>query len=209
MARLLHIEASPRKQRSHSRKVAGELLEAYRKANPDDEVATLDLWSIDLPPFDGDMLDAKYAVLRGQEQSPAQVEAWREVTREFENFARADKFVLSVPMWNFGIPYRLKHYIDVITQPGLAFSFSPETGYTGLVTGKPAAVVYASGGSYQPGSGAEASDLQKPYLELWLRFIGFEAIHAVHAAPTLGAPDDVTAMQRDAIERARTLAASL
>ena len=209
MARLLHIEASPRKQRSHSRKVAGALLDAYRKANPDDEVATLDLWSIDLPPFDGDMLDAKYAVLRGQEQSPAQVEAWREVTREFENFARADKFVLSVPMWNFGIPYRLKHYIDVITQPGLAFSFSPETGYTGLVTGKPAAVVYASGGSYAPGSGAEASDFQKPYVELWLRFIGFETLHALHAAPTLGAPDAVAAAEGSALAEAREIAAKL
>jgi putative NADPH-quinone reductase len=32
-------------------------------------------------------------------------------------------------MWNFGIPYKLKHYIDVLTQPGQTFNFDPTTGY--------------------------------------------------------------------------------
>lgn len=50
-------------------------------------------------------------------------------------------------MWNFGIPYRLKQYIDILVQPGYTFSYSPEQGYTGLVN-KPAAVVYARGGDY-------------------------------------------------------------
>ena len=53
-------------------------------------------------------------------------------------------------MWNFGIPYILKHYIDLIVQPGLTFSFSPSEGYKGLVTGKPVTVVYARGGAYGP-----------------------------------------------------------
>jgi FMN-dependent NADH-azoreductase len=44
-------------------------------------------------------------------------------------------------MWNFGVPYVLKHYIDVITQPGLTFSFNPATGFSGLVTGRPATVI--------------------------------------------------------------------
>ena len=65
-------------------------------------------------------------------------------------------------MWNFGVPYKLKHYIDVITQPGLSFSFSPETGYTGLVTGKPAAVIYARGGEYSSSEAAARMDFQKP-----------------------------------------------
>ena len=28
-------------------------------------------------------------------------------------------------MSNLGLPYILKHYIDIITQPGLAWSFDP------------------------------------------------------------------------------------
>ena len=29
------------------------------------------------------------------------------------DFTAADKYVLATPMWNFGVPYRLKHYIDL------------------------------------------------------------------------------------------------
>ncbi len=88
-------------------------------------------------------------------------------------------------MWNFGIPYKLKHYIDVLTQPGLTFSYSPSEGYKGLVTGKPAAVVYARGGSYPPGSGAEGMDFQKSYFETLLKFIGFTDIRPIVVEPTL------------------------
>ncbi|UQX13255.1 NAD(P)H-dependent oxidoreductase [Candidatus Mycobacterium methanotrophicum] len=34
-------------------------------------------------------------------------------------------------MWNSGIPYVLKQWIDNVTQPGWAFGFDPERGYTG------------------------------------------------------------------------------
>ena len=47
-------------------------------------------------------------------------------------------------MWNAGIPYILKQFIDVVSQPGMVFGFDPEPGYTGLLTGRKAAVVYTS-----------------------------------------------------------------
>ena len=109
-------------------------------------------------------------------------------------------------MWNFSIPYILKHYIDVITQPGLAFSFDPDAGYTGLVSG-PVTMLYSSGGTYHDGSGAEAMDHQKPYLEAWLAFIGLTDVTRVIVAPTLAAPDDVDTTANDAIEEASRIAA--
>jgi len=87
-------------------------------------------------------------------------------------------------MWNFSIPYRLKHYIDIITQPKMAFKVS-ETGYEGLVVNRRAVVIYTSGGEYKQPPAA-AFDLQSKYLELWLHFIGFQDIVAVTAAPMLG-----------------------
>jgi FMN-dependent NADH-azoreductase len=54
-----------------------------------------------------------------------------------------------LPMWNFGVPYVFKPYIDVLIQPGL-ISFDPQSGYKGLVTGKKAAAMYARGGAYGP-----------------------------------------------------------
>jgi hypothetical protein len=46
-------------------------------------------------------------------------------------------------MWNFGIPYKLKHWIDVITQPGLTFRFDPAQGYLPLLKDRPTVVIIA------------------------------------------------------------------
>lgn len=206
MATLLYIESSPRKERSHSIKVANSFLDTYAGANPNDTIDRLDLWAQALPRFDGDMLNAKYSIMQGQDQSAAEQAAWREVQTLFQRFAAADKYVFSVPMWNFGIPYMLKHYIDVITQPGLAWTFSPDTGYSGLVTGKKAAVIYSSAGEYHPGSGAEARDNQKPYFEGWLGFVGITDVSRVVVAPTVGDRDAVTATVGRAADEAAALA---
>ena len=110
-------------------------------------------------------------------------------------------------MWNFGIPYRLKQYIDLLVQPGYTFSFSEDKGYEGLVVGKPLLVVYARGGEYPADSEAEAFDMQTKYIELIFRFIGFEDIRSVIVEPTLQAgPDIAKAKRQAAIDRVKTIA---
>ena len=63
----------------------------------------------------------------------------------------ADGYLFSVPMWNAGVPYILKQFIDVVSQPGMVFAFDPAAGYTGLLTGKKAASIYTSA-VYGPGA---------------------------------------------------------
>jgi FMN-dependent NADH-azoreductase len=206
MAKLLYIESSPRKERSASIAVANRFLDAYKKAHPGDLIETLDLWKTELPRFDGFALDAKYAILSGQAHSEEQRKAWDAVVKVIERFKAADKYLISLPMWNFGIPYVLKHYIDVLVQPGLTFSFTPAEGYKGLVTGKPAAVVYARGGAYGAGTGAEGYDQQTKYVDQVLRFIGFSTIQTILVEPTMAGPDAkdkaVAAAGKQAVELA-------
>ena len=189
MARLLYIEASPRKDRSASISVAKTFIEEYRKNHDGDTIETLDLWQVSLPEFDGDVINSKYAILHGLDHTAAQKQAWGAVEQVIAQFTGSDKYLFSLPMWNFGIPYKLKHYIDVIVQPGYTFSFSPEDGYQGMVTGKPVAAIYARGGAYGPASGMESYDLQKSYLELALGFIGFGEIQSVVVEEMLGPPE--------------------
>ncbi len=186
MARLLYIEASPRKDRSVSISIAKTFIEEYRKTHNDDKIETIDLWQTPLPEFDGEVINSKYAILHGLEHTQAQKQAWDAVEKVISQFTGSDKYLFSLPMWNFGIPYKLKHYIDVIVQPGYTFSFSPKEGYKGLVTGKPVAAVYARGGAYGPDSGMTSYDLQKTYLETILGFIGFSEFHTVAVEETLG-----------------------
>jgi FMN-dependent NADH-azoreductase len=208
MARLIHIQASPRGSRSASQAVAASFIEAYRAAHPGDAVETLDLWKAELPEFDGAALDAKYAVVRGLPHSPEERRAWDEVVRRVEHFRSADKVLVSSPMWNFGIPYKLKHYIDLIVQPGLTFGFTSGEGYKGLVTGKPLALIHARGGAYGRGSGAEGLDLESAYLRQIFGFIGFTDIREIFVEPTLGTATSAEEAVAAAARAAGDLAAS-
>lgn len=208
MARLLCIVASPRGERSHSRAVSDAFIEAYREAHPGDKVGIVDLGEEKLVPFEGFTIQAKYAILHGKDHTKEEAEAWKAVEAVIERFKSADKIVVSTPMWNFGIPYRLKHYIDILVQPGYTFSYSPETGYTGLVTGRPYLGVYARGGEYGPDSGAEALDLQKRYMETIMGFMGFEDMRSIVIEPTLmGGPGAAAEKRAEATKLARQMAA--
>ena len=191
MDSLLYIEASPRKNRSSSIAVAKTFIETYRENHNNDRIETIDLWQTPLPEFNGEVIKAKYAIYHSREFTDAQRQAWEKVEKVIAQFTGADKYLFSLPMWNFGIPYKLKHYIDVIVQPGYTFSFSPEEGFSGLVTGKPAATVYSRAGAYGPDSGMEGYDLQRKYLETALGFIGFSDIQSIMIDETLG-PDEAT-----------------
>jgi FMN-dependent NADH-azoreductase len=188
MAKLIHIQASPRGSRSASRAVAACFIESYRATHPGDTVDTLDLWQADLSEIDGAVLDAAYAVKHRQPHSPEQLHVWQAIVRLADHFKSADKYLVSLPMWNFSIPYKLKHYIDLLVHRGLTFSFTPEEGYKGLVTGKPLVAVCARGGAYGPGSGAEAWDQQGKYLEHIFGFIGFTDIRKILVEPTEANP---------------------
>jgi len=208
MPRLLYVEASPRKDRSASIEVSRAFLEAYRVAHPDDEVATLDIWASDLPSFNGAALAAKYAGLSGMPLTTEQKTVWGEIQRLAAPFLTADKLLLAVPLWNFGIPYRLKQLIDLISQKDILFSFDG-TGFQGLLKARKAAVVYARGLDYLSAASstpATTYDFQKPYMEMWLRFIGVTTISEIIVEKTLfGAEIDVESRAK-AKQRAVALA---
>ena len=207
MSRVLYIQSSPRIQRSHCLAVANAFIEEYKKTNASDEIETLNVFEVPIPNFDGLAVQAKYTILHGKSPSGNERQAWNKVEKVITQFTSADKYVIAVPMWNFGIPYRLKQYIDLLVQPGYTFSFSEDKGYEGLVVGKPLLVVYARGGEYPADSEAEAFDMQTKYIELIFRFIGFEDIRSVIVEPTLQAgPDIAKAKRQAAIDRVKTIA---
>ena len=201
--RINYIECSPRGKRSHSTKIAQAYIEQTKKNIPNLELNHINPWSLNLPEFDRDMLNAKYSVISGTDPSADEVSAWSDVKNIFDEFNNADHYLFSVPMWNFNIPYKLKHYIDIITQPGMSWSYSPEDGYKGLMTDKTATVIYATGDGYGEGTGFESFDMQKPYVNLWLTFLGFKKIERVVVDRTLF---DAETAEKNALDVALKLA---
>ncbi|MDE0058036.1 MAG: NAD(P)H-dependent oxidoreductase [Defluviicoccus sp.] len=207
MTKVLYIEVSPRKERSHSIAVAEAFLEAYSAANPDHEIDKMDLWDTELPELNIAMIDAKYRLLDLGELDQREADAWRVVVQTFNRFNSADKIVLSTPMWNFNVPYKLKHLIDIIVQPDLAFAVV-EGGYEGLVKGKPAMVIVARGAAYMPPSDFFEVDFQKRYLDFLFSFIGFEDVRSLVVEPMLTSPEEQAATRAKMIEEAREAAAA-
>lgn len=205
---LLHIECSPRKQRSASLQVARSFIDRYLEHHPQTHVETLDLWGTPLPEFGEDAMNAKYAGLNGTPLTPAQQSAWNELKHLAAYLQRADLIVLSVPLWNFSIPYKLKHFIDLVSQKDILFSFDPEHGLQGLLKNKIAVAAYACGMDFsaQSATPAQRFDFQKPYVAAWLEFIGISDVHELSVEKTILGEDIDRESRLAASQQARDLA---
>ena len=190
--RLLHIVATPRGLASHTGRISSVLLEELHASHDDLDVETLDLFSADLPAVAGVNIKTKYALMTGQPVDDAARGSWREIEKIIEQFLAADMYVLTVPMWNFGVPYALKYYIDAIVQPGYLFRYDEQGRPEGLVRGKKMVVVTSRGADY---SGPMASyDFLESYLRAILGFVGISDLTFFNAQPMDISPE----LRRDA-----------
>lgn len=189
MSKLLHISASPRGEHSESLALASSFLSGLEATAAHTDVEHWDLWDGTLPSFGPSAAEAKMAVFAGTQPTGAAAAAWDAARAAFERFTAADQYLFSIPMWNHTVPYIVKQFIDVVSQPGMLFGFDPEAGYTGLVTGKRAAVIY-TGAVWGPGRPESfGEDHLTPYFEAWLRWAGIEDIASVRFQPNLVVPD--------------------
>jgi FMN-dependent NADH-azoreductase len=209
MAHVLHVQASPRGDESFSIRTARAFLEAYAKTHPGDTIETLDLAARPPIEFRGEAAGAKMQILGGQAPTADQAKAWARVTDTIRHLKKADKLLVSSPMWNFALPYRLKHYIDVVVQPGETFRYTPQGKVEGLMRGRPCLLILARGGRYEPGTPAAAMDFQLPYLKAVLGFIGIEKVGVILVEPTAAeGPDAAEKVLAATVAEARQKAAA-
>lgn len=207
MTRLLHLSASPRGGASESLSLADAYL-AEVAGRPDVEIDHWDLWDGSVPEFGPDAAAAKMAVFAGQEPTGTQAAAWGRAIAAFQRLDAADAYLLSVPMWNGGVPYVLKQLIDVVSQPGLLFGFDPEAGYSGLLTGKKAVLLLTSAVYGEGLPALFGVDFQRPYLEWWLDWAGIEDVTTVEFRPNL-VTDQADLLRATALEQVREAALKL
>jgi FMN-dependent NADH-azoreductase len=195
---LLHIIATPRGLASNTGRISSVLLEALQDRYQDLDVRSLDLFSADLPAVAGTNIETKYALMTGQPVAEDARASWRRIEQTIEEFLSADLYVLTTPMWNFGVPYALKYYIDAIVQPGYLFEYDELGQPRGLVNGRRMVCVTSRGGDY-----SQAPMMQFDFLESYLRaifgFVGIADLTFFNVQPT-----DITADLRRAAMQAAT-----
>lgn len=178
MAHILHIDSSPRGDRSVSRTLAKQFIVDWKAAHPNDTVTYRDIGHYPVPFVTETWIAAAYS--SPDQYTPELTEAIRISNELVDEFLAADRYVFSVPMYNFSIPANFKAYIDQIVRVGRTFAVD-QTGYKGLVHNKKMLIITAQGGTYPEGSPTHSYDLQTPYLQLIFGFIGITDINFIHA----------------------------
>ncbi len=182
MAHLLHIDSSPRGERSHSRRMTREFVEQWKQAHPGDTVTYQDIGRNPIPHVDEPWIAAAFS--SPEQHTPEQREAIRLSDQLVDEFLAADIYVIGVPMYNFSVPSVFKAYIDQIVRVGRTVAFEPDDSanvFKPLVLGKKMFVIEARGDSgFQPGGRYEQMNHHDPYLITVFGFMGITDIDFIH-----------------------------
>ncbi|MFS0858549.1 FMN-dependent NADH-azoreductase [Paenibacillus taichungensis] len=207
MSTVLYITAHPLDpQSSYSLAVGNEFIEAYREANPTDEVAYLDLYQENIPQIDADVLRGWGKMRSGSSFDQLTDAEKSKVARHetiIDQFVAADKYVYVSPMWNFSIPPVLKAYTDVTSVPGKTFKYTKD-GPVGLLSGKKALHIQASGSVYSEGPLAPI-EMGYSYLLKILNFYGIQSIEAIFVEGTASL-EQAPIIKEKAIAKAKEVA---
>jgi FMN-dependent NADH-azoreductase len=181
MPTLLQIDSSPLSS-SVSRELTREFVTNWKIAHPSGQVIVRDLAVNPPKPLDQAWIYAALAPADAlQPEQKALLAQSEECIAELE---RADEYVLGVAMHNFSIPSVVKLWIDQVVRRGRTFAYGGPEGPKGLLTGKKATILAATGGVYGAGTPMAAFNFVEPYLNTILRFIGVTDVTFVTAGGT-------------------------
>lgn len=197
MKKLLHVIASPRGEKSRTLMVASAFLAQFRQSHPEWLIDEFNLFHEPLPPLTARHVDGKYVLLGGKDLYGGLRETWEEIEQQIDRFKSADAYLISTPMWNFGVPYILKQYIDILVQPRYLFRYvkgRPE----GFLKGRRMVVISSRGGNYAAPLDLP-SDHVEPHLRTAFGFVGITDIEFIKVEPLDGVPSKAV---RETIEAA-------
>lgn len=178
--RVLRVDASMRRAGSVTRELSDKLIDALAREGRPLSVTRRDLADAPLdgagaPPFvDAAWIAANFTA--PEERDAAQRAALAGSDALIEELKAAEVIVIGAPIYNFGPPAALKAWIDQVARARVTFRYT-ENGPVGLLSGKRAYLVIASGGVASGG----AVDFATPYLTHVLGFLGVHDVTVIAA----------------------------
>lgn len=174
---ILALHASARLEGSHSRELAEKVIVALHARHSAGPVQVRDLATNPLPHVSTEFTRAIF--MPQPMQSDVHRAALELSNQLIGELLEADVVVIDTPMYNLTVPSCLKAWIDHIVRPGLTFSYGPD-GFKGLLQGKHAILVVATGGHFSTGP-RMAEDFLVPYLRQILGFVGISEVQVIRA----------------------------
>ena len=166
---LLRVDSSPMFQASVSRRLTEEFVRRWEALHPGGRLIARDLTKTELAPVTAEWVRAAYTP--EESRSPEQRQLLAVSDSLIAELEAADEYVIGVPMHNFSIPSTVKLWIDLIARAGKTFAYvdgQPK----GLLQGKKATFLVASGGKYDPGTALASFNFVEPYLRTVFAFLG-------------------------------------
>jgi FMN-dependent NADH-azoreductase len=205
MPTLLHLDSSPLST-SISRELTREFVSQWKAAHPSGKVIYRDLAANPPQPIDQTWIQAVFTPADARQPEQTTLLAYSD--ESIAELEQADEYVLGIAMHNFNVPSVVKLWIDQIVRGGHTFAYGPE-GPRGLLSGKKATILAASGGVYEPGTPAAPMNFINPYLKMIFGFIGVQDVTFVNAGGTAqlrSANADRAAFLQPHIEHVRSIA---
>jgi len=204
LAQILFITANPKTtEESTSLSLGQEFLKTYKEAKPEDEVIVIDLYDTDIPEIDYELMDVIGNLKKGKglgnmtEHNRKRFERYNQLT---DQFVKADKYIFVTPMWNLGMPPRVKTYIDTILVVGKTFKYTAK-GVEGLLKGKKCLHLHASGGFHSK----DPRNYTTSYLSDVFKFIGVEDFKSLTVEGHEATPDSAEMIIKEAYLKIPTL----
>ncbi len=196
---ILKVNSSGQHDRSVSRQLVAKVADKLVRENPGAELVERDV-SGGLPPVNEAWIGANFTPKDQRNGDQKAVLANSDAL--VEELRAADVIVVGLPIYNFGIPASLKLWVDQIARAGETFKYG-ESGPVGLLEGKRAVLVVASGG-VETGSPV---DFASTYMKHVLGFIGITDVTTVSATGLARNADAAMASANQAIDDLQLAAA--
>ncbi|WP_068499618.1 NAD(P)H-dependent oxidoreductase [Paenibacillus kribbensis] len=212
---VLYITAHPLDpQSSYSLAVGKEFIDTYREANPEDEIVHLDLFNMDVPVVDADVLRGRHKLFEWRQSgsttpfhemlSEGERVKMEQIDKLCDQFIAADKYVIASPMWNLTIPHVLLNYTNCLVVPGKTYRYT-NMGPVGLLNGKKSLHIQACGGVYTEGPTASIES-GHAYIRTIMQFMGVTDNEKLFVEGMAQTPEKANIIKEEAIVKAKALA---
>jgi FMN-dependent NADH-azoreductase len=164
MKTLLRIDSSLRLKNSYSRNAGDHFVQAWKERNPHGSISIREVGTCHVPHLEQEVLEKFYTAgdtsdcLKLSDQLIAELFA-------------CDEILITVPMYNFGIPSSLKAYFDLVLRTGKTFRYDEDEAI-GLLKNKKTYILSVMGDFK-----TDIPNLVEMHLQQILNFIGIREIY--------------------------------
>lgn len=186
MEKLLIINAHPTVDSpdSVSLEIGKHFIENYRKMNPNDSIEQIDLYAEEIPEINSTVLNAWGKLAAGGELTDEEKRVTAKMDKILQQFKKAKKYVIIMPLHNWNIPSRLKDYMDNVMIARETFKYT-ENGGVGLLTdGRSLLLIQGSGGIYTNDDWYTDVEFSHKYLKSMFEFLGIKDYQIIRAQGT-------------------------